>query len=175
MRFKFSRLLLLLVILVSMSACDKSNLLKPGTAAPDATLQDQDGTLRNLATFRGQPLLVYFYPKDDTPGCTTEACSFRDVWERYQTAGIAVVGVSSDDSESHQKFAQKHALPFTLLADTDHELAQAFGVPASKGYFARVSFLIDKDGVIREVYPDVDPGIHAQDVLKDVERLGLNS
>lgn len=174
MRFKFSRFLLLLVTLMAISACDKSNLLQPGTPAPDATLQDQDGTLRNLAAFRGQPLLVYFYPKDDTPGCTTEACSFRDVWDRYQSAGVAVVGVSADDSESHKKFAQKHSLPFPLLADTDHELADAFGVPATAGYFARVSFLIDKDGVIRHVYPDVDPGVHADDVLKEVQRLGLS-
>lgn len=176
MRKKLSALLLFLMVpIMALFGCDKSNLLKPGTQAPDAMLKDQEGAVRNLGSFQGQPLLVYFYPKDDTPGCTTEACSFRDVWERYEAAGIQVVGVSSDSVESHQKFAQKHSLPFPLLADTEHELAEGFGVPSIKGYFARVSFLLDGDGVIREVYPDVDPGVHAEDVLEDVERMGLSS
>lgn len=169
------RLLLLVFITLSLStACAKKGAhLKPGDSAPNVTLQDQTGADRSIVSFRGQPLLVYFYPKNNTPGCTAEACAFRDVWDRYEAAGVAVVGVSSDDVESHAKFAKEQNLPFTLLADTEAELAEGFGLKSRLGFHPRMSFLLDKEGIIRAVYPDVDPGVHAEEVLDDIERLGL--
>jgi len=172
-RLNFRLFLVLFIFLGAMAACDSSQLLEPGAKAPSVTLQDQNGTPLDLASFRGQPLLIYFYPKDATPGCTTEACSFRDVWESYEQARVAVVGVSIDDVASHKEFADEHSLPFPLLADTQAELAAAFGIEKRMGMLPRVSFLIDAEGVIRAVYPDVDPGLHAAEVLKDVERLNL--
>src|SRR5690554_839020 len=172
-RLNFRFLLVLFIMLVAIPACKSSDLLEPGATAPNVTLQDQNGTPRDLASFRGQPLLIYFYPKDATPGCTTEACGFRDVWENYEAARVAVVGVSVDDVASHKAFAEEHSLPFPLLADTEAQLAGAFGLEKRLGMLPRVSFLIDAEGVIRAVYPDVDPGLHAAEVLKDVERLNL--
>lgn len=158
-----------------LGGCSKRQLSKPGDAAPDAQLQDEAGTTRSLADFKGAPLLVYFYPKDDTPGCTTEACALRDAWDAYKEAGIQIVGVSADSVESHAKFAEKHELPFTLLSDPDAELADAFGVPKRMGFFGRVSFLLDDAQIIRAVYPDVDPAVHAQEVLEDAQELGLTA
>ena len=125
-----------------------------------------DGTAIDLHAL-GKPTVVYFYPKDDTPGCTTEACAFRDVWSKYQEAGVMVVGVSTDDDASHKAFAEKHELPFPLIADTDERWAKAFGVSVKAGYAERVSFLLGADGKIIKVYPGVDPGVHAQEVLDD--------
>lgn len=173
LKFGFPLVLFIFIGLLAVPGCKSSDLLEPGDTAPDVTLPDQDGTPRALASFRGQPLLIYFYPKDATPGCTTEACSFRDVWESYEQAQVAVVGVSVDDVASHKKFADEHSLPFPLLADTEAQLAGAFGLEQRMGMLPRVSFLIDAEGVIRAVYPDVDPGLHAAEVLEDVKRLGL--
>lgn len=165
--------LLLLCALFSLTGCTKGELLAPGTQAPDASLRDQTGELRTLSSFRGKALLVYFYPKDGTPGCTEEACAIRDVWARFEEAGIAVVGVSTDDVASHAKFAEEHELPFPLLADEDAALADAFGVKTRVGLTSRVSFLIDREGVIRATFRDVDPGVHANEVLTEAKRLGL--
>jgi peroxiredoxin Q/BCP len=146
-------------------------LLPPGAAAPDVSAVDQDGRRHRLRDDRGQLVVVYFYPKDDTPGCTREACAFRDVWDRLRQAGIVVLGVSTDDQASHARFAARHRLPFRLLADTDRRWVTAFGVPLRLGMAARVSFLIDREGRVAKVYPDVDPGVHAGQILVDAARL----
>jgi peroxiredoxin Q/BCP len=165
---------LLAVLLVgALAGCAKGELLAPGARTPDASLLDQSGRSRTLASFRGGTLLLYFYPKDGTPGCTREACAFRDVWARFEEAGIAVVGVSTDDVASHAEFAREHELPFPLLADEDAKLAEAFGVRTHVGLASRVSFLIDAEGVVRATFRDVDPGVHADEVLAEAARLGL--
>lgn len=168
-------LTLLAAALLTLAACSKTQLQQPGTKAAAVTLQDQDGVERPLSSFEGAPLLVYFYPKNDTPGCTTEACALRDSWDRYKSAGIQIVGVSTDSVESHAKFAQKHELPFVLLSDSDAKMAKAFGVSKRLGFLARVSFLLDDAGVIRAVYPDVDPALHANEVLESAQELGLST
>jgi peroxiredoxin Q/BCP len=154
--------------------------------APDFTLpaigsgedvQDDQVHLQNL---RGKNVILYFYPKDDTPGCTKEACSFRDANHEMQKRGIVVLGISADDISSHQKFAEKFGLPFPLLADTDKTVIQAYGVWKEKNNYGkkymginRETFLIDKDGVIRKIWHRVSPETHADDVLAAVEKLGL--
>jgi peroxiredoxin Q/BCP len=144
-----------------------NGLLAAGTAAPDLTAVDQTGKTQRIAAEKGHPLVVYFYPKDGTPGCTREACAFRDTWERYQKAGVQVFGVSADDQKSHETFAKEQHLPFPIVADPGHAWSAAFGVPTKLGMDSRVSFLIDAGGKIAKVYPNVDPGVHADAVLKD--------
>ncbi len=143
-----------------------------GAPAPDFTLPNQDGAQVHLADLRGKPVLLYFYPKDDTPGCTTEACSFRDNWQALQARGIVVLGVSRDSVKSHQKFAAKYGLPFTLLADESGEVAQLYGVWVVKNMYGkrymgmqRASFYIRPNGTIGHVWPQVKPEGHAADVL----------
>lgn len=170
----FFALLVSLVLLTLVVSCGAKTMLGEGQQVPsEIALKDQTGTLRTLGDFKGSPLVVYFYPRNNTPGCTTEACAFRDVWSKYENAGIAVVGVSTDSAESHAKFAEEYSLPFTLLADTDSALLRAFGGRAKMGFAPRVSFLVDKDGVVKATYPSVDPGVHAQQILDDAARLGL--
>ncbi len=147
-------------------------LLAEGAAAPDLTAPDHMGS--EVALRDQKTSLVFFYPKDGTPGCTKEACAFRDVWAKFDAAGIRVIGVSTDDAESHRAFAKEHELPFSLVADEDRKWAEAFGVGKMLGMSERVSFLIGPDGKIRKVYPEVDPGVHASDVLADAGRLGLS-
>jgi thioredoxin-dependent peroxiredoxin len=148
-------------------------LLPPGALAPDLSAPDQDGRAHRLRDDRGHAVVVYFYPKDATPGCTREACAFRDAWDRLHQAGIVVLGVSTDDQASHARFATAHRLPFRLLADTDRVWVTAFGVPLRLGMAARVSFLLDGEGRVAKVYPDVDPGVHADQILADAGGLGL--
>lgn len=157
----------------ALAGCSQGELLPVGTAAPDRTLADHTGARRTLASFRGRPLVVYFYPRDSTPGCTREACAFRDSWQQYEAAGVQIVGVSTDSPESHAAFAREHELPFPLLSDEDGALTEAFGVRTHLGMASRVSFLLDASGVIRAVFRDVDPGVHANDVLAEATRLGL--
>ena len=127
--------------------------VKAGERAPEFTLPDADGKPVRLADFRGRPLVLYFYPQDETPGCTKEACSFRDQFEDFRDAGAAVVGVSSDSSESHRKFAARHRLPFTLLADTDGRVREQYRIPKTLGLLpGRVTFVIDADGVVRHQF-----------------------
>jgi peroxiredoxin Q/BCP len=148
----------------------RGDLLAVGDEVPALVTTAHDGStvdLRKLA----QPTVVYFYPRDDTPGCTKEACAFRDAWDKYTAASIGVVGVSSDDDESHRAFATKYKFVFPLIADRDHAWAHAFGVPMRLGMTARVSFLVGKDGKIAKVYPDVDPAVHSDEVLKDAAGL----
>jgi thioredoxin-dependent peroxiredoxin len=133
-----------------------------------------------LSTLRGHTVVLYFYPKDDTPGCTAEACSFRDADHEMQKRGVVVLGVSADDLSSHQKFAGKYGLSFPLLADTDTTVSQLYGVWKEKNYAGktymgvnRETFLIDKDGIVRKVWPKVKAAEHAQEVLETIESLGL--
>jgi len=156
----------------SGGAADKP-LLAVGSQVPALSRVDHRG---KVVTLRGEPAIVYFYPKDGTPGCTKEACAFRDTWQRYSTAGIRVIGVSSDTEADHRKFAEEHQLPFSLIADPEHAWSDAFGVgrhALARDRDARVSFLIDGTGKVAKVYPDVDPGVHADEVLTDAKGLGL--
>jgi peroxiredoxin Q/BCP len=125
-----------------------------GQPAPDFELPDADGKRVRLADFKGKKAVVlYFYPKDDTPGCTAEACSFRDSYEDFQDAGAEVIGVSSDSASSHAKFAKRHELPFTLLSDAKGEVRKKYGVPSTMGLLpGRVTYVIDKKGVVRHVF-----------------------
>ncbi|EYF03438.1 Thiol peroxidase, Bcp-type [Chondromyces apiculatus DSM 436] len=142
-----------------------------GSPAPDLFAPDQNGALQRLSDQRGRAVVVYFYPKDGTPGCTEEACAFRDVWDKYKTSNVVVFGVSTDSRESHEAFARENKLPFSILSDPDQTWIAAFGVPMSLGVAKRVTFLIDPDGKVAKVYPDVDPGVHATQVLKDAAAL----
>lgn len=164
-----------LVLALGCSAATRadggSGPLPPGSLAPDLAALDQGGKAHRLADERGHAVIVYFYPKDGTPGCTKEACAFRDAWDRFQAAGVQIFGVSSDDQKSHEQFAKEEKLPFPILADPDHAWSRAFGVPTRLGMDARVSFLIDGAGRVARVYPDVDPAIHADQVLKDAAAL----
>ncbi|HJQ31981.1 MAG TPA: thioredoxin-dependent thiol peroxidase [Pyrinomonadaceae bacterium] len=148
-------------------------MIKEGDAAPDFEARDAEGNSVRLSDLRGQRVVVYFYPKDDTPGCTKEACSFRDSFAEFGRRGIKVLGVSTDDDKSHRKFAEKYSLPFTLLADTDHAVADAFGVYGEKQFMGRkymgvqrTTFLIDEEGRVRKVFDKVKVDEHADEVLK---------
>jgi len=147
-------------------------MLKEGSAAPAFKTTDQNGDTVSLKDLRGQKVVLYFYPKDDTPGCTKEACSFRDAFSKYKKQGITILGVSPDSEKSHQKFITKYKLPFTLLADTDHSIADAYGVYGEKKFMGRTymgihrtTFLIDEKGKIRKVFEKVKPEDHADEVL----------
>jgi peroxiredoxin Q/BCP len=144
-----------------------------GQTAPDFTLPDQDGTTVSLSSLRGGWVVVYFYPKDDTPGCTKESCSFRDSFEEFTDAGAKVVGISSDSVESHKAFAEKHHLPFTLLADTDGAVRKAFGTGKTLGLLpGRVTYVIDPEGVVRHKFSSqFKPTSHIAEAL-DVIRAG---
>jgi peroxiredoxin Q/BCP len=147
-------------------------LPKVGAAAPPFTLPADDGSTVSLAGLRGRPVVLYFYPKDDTSGCTVEACEFRDRWSDVQATGAVLLGVSPDPVASHVKFRRKHALPFPLLADTDHRVAEAYGVWGEKSMYGRkylgvhrTTFVIGADGRIRRVFEKVKPKGHAAEVL----------
>ena len=153
-------------------------LVAVGQPAPEFTLPDAAGRAVSLKTFRGRPLVLYFYPMDDSPGCIKEACAFRDDRARYDSLGVRVVGVSTDDPASHRAFAAKHELPFTLLADTTGTVVQLYGTGAaveqegSKRWIAkRVTYLIDAEGVIRQVWPRVNPVGHSDQILAAWEQL----
>lgn len=139
--------------------------------APEFSAADQSGKVRTLGEFRGKYVVLYFYPKDATPGCTTEACAFRDRWKDLEAAGAQVLGVSTDSVESHAAFAKEHELPFPLLADVDGAVTKAYDVPVTMGFARRMTFIIDKGGVIRRVWPDVDPGVHAEEVIQTIKSL----
>jgi peroxiredoxin Q/BCP len=146
------------------------------TLAPTFSLHDQHGTLHTLEQYRGKKVLLYFYPKDDTPGCTTEACSFRDNYQALTEQGLVVLGVSKDTIKSHKKFAEKFELPFPLLADIDTAISQTYGVWRMKKFMGReymgierMSFLIDEEGKIAKIYEEVKPKDHVADVKKDLQ------
>jgi peroxiredoxin Q/BCP len=145
-----------------------------GSAAPGFKLQDQNGEWHDLSDYRGSWLAIYFYPKDDTPGCTREACNFRDNIYAFRAIGANVVGVSVDDVESHKKFADKYKLPFILLADTEGEMAENYGVLRDwkvTKIASRQSFIVDPSGNVAKHYEDVDPDTHTDEVLADLEAL----
>ncbi|MEC5397682.1 peroxiredoxin [Uliginosibacterium sp. H1] len=142
--------------------------------APAFSLKDQNGATRSLNDFRGKWLVLYFYPKNDTPGCTTEACNFRDGHAMIQSRGAEVIGVSVDDTASHQAFIAKYQLPFPLLADVEGTVAQRYGALSDwkvVKFAKRQTFLIDPQGMLRKAYTSVDPDTHAQQVLQDLDAL----
>jgi peroxiredoxin Q/BCP len=148
-------------------------MLKEGTTAPAFKTTDANGETVSLKDLRGQKVVLYFYPKDDTPGCTKEACSFRDEFATFKKRGITVLGVSPDNEKSHKKFETKYKLPFTLLADTDHAIAESYGVWGEKKFMGRTymgvqrtTFLIDEKGKIKKVFEKVKPEDHASEVLE---------
>ncbi|HEV7397938.1 MAG TPA: thioredoxin-dependent thiol peroxidase [Pyrinomonadaceae bacterium] len=147
-------------------------MLKEGSTAPAFKTTDGEGNSVSLKDYRGQKVVLYFYPKDDTPGCTKEACSFRDSFGEFKKAGIEVLGISTDNEKSHQKFAKKFELPFTLLTDTDHAIAEKYDSYGQKKFMGRTymgvfrkTFLIDEKGKIKRVFDKVKPDDHAQEVL----------
>ena len=146
-------------------------MLSQGARAPDVSGVDQDGVTHRLKDYKARATLVYFYPKDETPGCTREACAFRDAWNQFRAADVQVFGVSNDTRESHRQFASNHSLAFPLIADPEGQWANAFGVGRKNGNYLRVSFLIGPGATIAKVYPNVDPAVHAEEVLKDVKDL----
>ncbi len=151
---------------------DEPKLLQAGDAAPEIAATAHTGQPVKFADFKGKPIVVYFYPKDDTPGCTVEAQGFRDDYADIAKTGAVVLGVSTDDNESHRAFATKYELPFLLLPDTDQQITKAFGVPVSeKGYAKRVTFVIDRQGKIAKVFPEVKPDGHAKEVLDAISEL----
>lgn len=150
-------------------------MLKPGDKAPKFSLPDQDGKIRSLADYAGKWVLLYFYPKDDTPGCTTEACTFRDNLPKFKKGKVEVLGASIDPVKSHAKFVTKFKLPFTLLSDTEKTLVNDYGVWKKKKFMGREymgivrwSFLIDPTGRIAKIYENVKPAEHPAEVLADV-------
>jgi peroxiredoxin Q/BCP len=146
--------------------------------APDFTLQDENETQHTLSDYRGKTLVLYFYPKDDTPGCTKEACGFRDDYRAYEEAGVVILGVSPNTSKSHLKFKNKYELPFTLLADTDHKVCDLYGVWGRKKFMGReydgvfrTTFLIDPKGYITKVFENVKPANHSDEILAALAKI----
>ena len=144
-----------------------------GRPAPDFTLTSDSGESVSLSSLKGSPVVLYFYPKDDTPGCTAQACGIRDAWAEFEAAGAVVLGVSPDGEASHATFREKYELPFALLADTDHEVADAYGVWGEKSMYGktymgvdRSTFVIDADGNVAKVFRQVKPAEHADQVLE---------
>jgi peroxiredoxin Q/BCP len=168
----------LLACAARQGGAEEPTRLEPISVAPDFTAPDETGAMRSLSEFRGHPVVLYFYPKDGTPGCTREACAFRDEWQRIRATGAEVVGVSLDSVESHAAFKKKHALPFPLLSDSDGRVLRAYGVPRnSNGYASRTTFVIDARGIIRRIFPEVDPAVHVDQVLAvltQMDREGLS-
>lgn len=161
-----------LVLVLALVACGQtrrpdggSGLLPVGAKAPELVGEDADGKPVKLSDAKGKIAVVYFYPKDGTPGCTTQACAFRDAWGTLQAAGIVVFGVSRDSAESHRAFRAEHALPFPLVSDESGEVAAAYGVPSKFVVLTeRVTFLVDPEGNIVRVWPEVDPAVDAKRV-----------
>jgi peroxiredoxin Q/BCP len=147
-------------------------MVEEGKPAPDFELETDSGDKVKLSDLRGKQVVLYFYPKDDTPGCTTQACGIRDTYGEFENAGAVVLGISPDDAGSHEKFKQKYSLPFTLLADDDHHVAEEYGVWGEKKYMGRTymgvdrsTFVIDESGNVKKVMHKVKPDTHADDVL----------
>jgi len=171
---RFVSILSAISLLLIGSTVSMAEQVTSGDAAPDFELSDQDGQLHSIEDYRGKWVVLYFYPKDDTPGCTTEACEFRDNIFAFKNLDCQILGVSLDDAESHKEFSEKHGLPFPLLADTGGTTADAYGVKTRMigiAYAKRQTFLIDPEGNIARHYVDVDPDTHSQELLVDLEAL----
>ncbi|MBI9035073.1 MAG: thioredoxin-dependent thiol peroxidase [Bacteroidales bacterium] len=154
--------------------------LSENVKAPGFQLPDEEGNLRSLSEFLGKPVVLYFYPKDDTKGCTTEACNFRDDYSAYENSGVVILGVSPDPSKSHTKFINKYDLPFSLLADEDHAICELYEVWGTKKMYGReyqgvfrTTYLIDKEGIIKKVFQNVRPANHSIEVLEAIRELEL--
>lgn len=153
-------------------------MIKEKTKAPDFSLMDETGKKVSLSDFKGKVVVLYFYPKDDTPGCTTEACNFRDNYSKYEDLGAVILGISPDSQKSHEKFAAKHQLPFTLLVDEGHKVCEKYGVWGRKKFMGReydgvfrTTYLIGKDGAVAKVFEGVKPANHAQEVLDAIAEM----
>lgn len=151
-------------------------MLKVGDSAPNFELPDQNGKVHKLSDYLGSKVLIYFYPRDFTPGCTTEACTLRDSFPNFKNLNTVVLGISKDSIENHKKFAQKFNLPFALLADVNHKVQEKYGVWQQKKFLGksymgtiRTSFLVDEKGKIIKVYEKVKPPIHAEEILRDLK------
>jgi thioredoxin-dependent peroxiredoxin len=155
--------------------------ISAGIKAPDFTLPDETGAVRKLSDYQGKPIVLYFYPKDDTPGCTKEACNFRDDYSAYQQADVEILGVSPDSPKAHTKFKQKYNLPFTLLADQEHKVCELYGVWGLKKRYGReyygvfrTTFLIDPQGQIVKVFENVKPADHSAEILESLQGLNIS-
>jgi len=155
-----------------MARRTEAPVVEEGSPAPDFTLTSDSGTAVTLSSFRGKPVVLYFYPKDDTPGCTTQACGIRDAWAEFEARGAVVLGVSPDGPKKHVKFKEKYGLPFTLLADEDHAVAELYDVWVEKSMLGkkymgieRSTFVIDADGNVATIMRRVKPGAHADDLV----------
>lgn len=140
-----------------------------GKPAPAFSAKAHDGLVVEPSALKGKPVVLYFYPKDETPGCTKEACAFRDAWKDLEATGVVLVGISTDDTESHKKFAEHHKLPFHLVSDTDGTIAKAYGVPNNAGFLGRHTIVIGADGNVKKIYRAVDVSNHAAEILADVK------
>jgi thioredoxin-dependent peroxiredoxin len=154
------------------ASSEERTLLAVGAAAPAIEREAHNGEKVSLAALKGRPVVVYFYPKDDTPGCTIEAQEIRDDHTEIGKSNAIVLGVSTQDNTSHRAFASKYGLPFMLLPDEDESIAKAFGVPVKNGYTKRVTFVIDKQGKIAKVFPNVNPKGHSDEILEALRALG---
>lgn len=154
---------------VAPATAPAKGILAVGAPAPPIVATAHDGTSLDLAALRGKPVVLYFYPKDETPGCTKEACAFRDAWDELAKTGVVLIGISSDTLDSHRKFAEHHKLPFHLVSDESGAIAKAYGVPSTAGFLARQTFVIDKEGRIAKEYRSVDVSKHAAEVLADLK------
>lgn len=159
-----------ITLMIGLATLFGGETLQVGDKAPDFKLLGDDGVFHQLSDYLGQTVVVYFYPKDDTPGCTKEACAFRDEYAQFEKLGIPVLGISYDDRDSHLAFKKKYDLPFVLLSDEDKSVSAAYG---TKGIFmaSRETFIVGKDGKIVKIYPKVSVSEHAADILKDLADL----
>ena len=169
-------LLFLLILIIICTQCARKYTMPlslVNKAAPDFNLPDQNNTMHSLHSYRGKKVVLYFYPKDNTPGCTAQACSFRDVFSDYENKNIVILGINYDSPESHKKFTEKYHLPFTLLSDTAHSVAKAYGAYSSiinKIFPKRITFLIDERGIIRHILDDVDVKYDARKIMTLFEK-----
>jgi len=176
LKLAFYTTILLIAILGYRSYSAASGSLKIGDSAPDFELYDAKAQLHKLSDYKGQYLVLYFYPKDDTPGCTKEACHFRDDMSQLEALGAKVVGISIDTKDSHEKFAEKYKLPFTLLSDTDGKVAASYHALTDllvTKVAKRYTFLIDPDSKIKMVYTNVDVSSHSQQIIDDLKRIQI--
>jgi peroxiredoxin Q/BCP len=152
----------------STTTASASGEVAVGKPPPDFSTKDQDGADLKLSALKGKPVVLYFYPKDETPGCTTEAKDFRDSWKDLEKTGVTVIGISTDSTDSHKAFKKHHDLPFHLVSDPDGTIAKSFGVPNRMGFLGRQTFVIGADGNVKKIYRDVDVSKHASQVLADL-------